>query len=107
MDHVAGIDDGHRLERVVPLVVKLVATDPMLANARLRGHGRAACVAPSLIGTAFARSTFLSNFPTEVLGTSSMNRTSSGSHHLATLSRKKSITSFSVTWPLNSGFATA
>jgi len=32
----------------------------------------------------FSRSTFLSNLPTEVLGTASMNCTSSGSHHLAT-----------------------
>ncbi len=31
-----------------------------------------------------ARRTFLSNLPTLVLGTSSMNANSSGSHHLAT-----------------------
>ena len=31
-----------------------------------------------------SRRTFLSNLPTEVLGTASMKRTSSGSHHLAT-----------------------
>src|SRR6266852_8082233 len=61
----------------------------------------------SLIGAAPARRTFLSNLPTEVLGTSSMNRTSSGSHHLATLSRRKSMISSCVTLPLNSGLATA
>src|SRR5207249_5255787 len=35
-------------------------------------------------GAAVARKAFLSNLPTDVLGTSSMKRTSSGSHHLAT-----------------------
>src|SRR5712691_7803859 len=59
------------------------------------------------MGAALARSTFLSNLPTEVLGTSSMKRTSSGSHHLATLSRRKSMISSCVTLPLNSGLGTA
>src|SRR5205807_8212311 len=101
------VGHSHQVQRVVPLVVELVAADPVLAVAHAGAHLRAAWVAPSLMGTALARSTFLSNFPTEVLGTSSMNRTSSGSHHLATLSLRKSITSCSVTWPLNSGLATA
>src|SRR5205085_6450793 len=42
-----------------------------------------------------ARRTFLSNFPTEVLGTSSMNSTRSGSHHLATRSERNSRTASS------------
>src|SRR5204863_7428747 len=47
-----------------------------------------------------ARRTFLSNFPTEVLGTSSMNSTRSGSHHFATLpSRKERIASASSATP--------
>ena len=49
----------------------------------------------------------LSNLPTEVFGTSSMNRTSSGSHHLATFPVRNSMTSSWVILPLNSGLATA
>src|SRR5260370_572394 len=99
---------------VVPLVGERVAPDRVVARGcpshQCPGpdtYGRAAGAALSLIGAALARSTFLSNLPTEVLGPSSMNRTSSGSHHLATLSRRKSITSSWVTLPLNSGLGTA
>src|SRR5437762_2366578 len=107
VDDVAWVDLHHRRQRVVPLVVELVAPDLVLANSGSNAHLRTSWVAPSWIGTAFARSTFLSNLPTEVLGTSSMKRTSSGSHHLATLSRRKSTTSSCVTLPLNSGLGTA
>ena len=48
----------------------------------------------------------MSNFPTEVLGTSSMKRISSGSHHLATLSVRNSRISSAVSLPLNSGRST-
>src|ERR1043166_8450332 len=68
-----------RRQRVVPLVMKLVAADSVLPYPRANAHLRTSCVTPSLIGCAPARRTFLSNLPTEVLGTSSMNRTSSGS----------------------------
>src|SRR5262249_47699736 len=53
-----------------------------------------------------SRSTFLSNLPTEVLGTASMKRTSSGSHHLATSGLRKSRISLSVSESLNSGLGT-
>src|SRR4029077_8903044 len=94
-------------QRVVPLEVSGVAPDAVLADSGTSHYFLTAGAALSLIGAALARRTFLSNLPTEVLGTSSMNRTSSGSHHLATLSRRKSITSSWVTLPLNSGFGTA
>src|SRR5690242_21272447 len=51
---------SHRRKRAVPLVVELVAADPVLADPRAGCHLRAAGVAPSLIGVALARSTFLS-----------------------------------------------
>ena len=43
------------------------------------------CVPRSLLILCVARSTFLSNFPTLVLGISSINAHLSGIHHLATL----------------------
>src|SRR5207302_5461504 len=102
------VDLGHRRQRVVPLVVELVLADAVLADPGTGAHRRASCAAALVvIGSALARSTFLSNLPTEVLGTSSMKRTSSGSHHFATLSRRKSTTSSCVTLPLNSGLGTA
>src|SRR5579885_381522 len=52
------------------------------------------------------RSTFLSNLPTLVLGTASMNSTSSGSHHLATRELRYSRISSLVIWSLNSGLGT-
>src|SRR6266849_6290789 len=107
VDHVSGVDLHGRRKRVVPLEVELVPPDAVLFDPRPDAHFRAASCTPSLIGAAPARRTFLSNLPTEVLGTSSMNRTSSGSHHLATLSLRNSFTSSSVTWPLNSGRGTA
>src|SRR5438477_7452721 len=113
--HLLGveIDDIPRLDldrggqRVVPLVVEGVMSDRVFPHACLCHHFLTTGAALSLIGAALARNTFLSNLPTEVLGTSSMNRISSGSHHLATLSLRKSITSSCVTWPLNSGLVTA
>src|SRR6185295_1183581 len=53
-----------------------------------------------------SRRTFLSNLPTLVLGTASMNTTSSGSHHLATRGFRYSRISSAVSWPANSGFGT-
>src|SRR5438309_3118869 len=47
----------------------------------------------SLYPANWSRSDFLENFPTDVFGTSSMNTTSSGSHHLATRGRRNSMTS--------------
>src|SRR5215831_7141832 len=62
-------DDGARVD------------GPPFRGGRDRQHGSYAFGFQSLKRS---RSTFLSNFPTEVLGTASMKRTSSGSHHLAT-----------------------
>src|SRR4029077_18090302 len=107
MNDVPGLDLNRRRQRVVPLVVKGVVSDRMFSYACLCHHFLTTGAALSLIGAALARNTFLSNLPTEVLGTSSMNRISSGSHHLATLSLRNSITSSCVTWPLNSGLSTA
>src|SRR6266480_1244955 len=107
VDDVAGLDLDHRRQRVVPLVVELVASDLVFTHSSSDAHLRTSWVTSAVMGTALARSTFLSNLPTDVFGTSSMKRTSSGSHHLATLSRRKSITSSWVTCPLNSGRGTA
>src|ERR1700674_3001382 len=107
VDDVARLDLDRRWNRVVPLEMEGVAADRVLSLSGSCHHRFTSCAVPSFSGTALARSTFLSNLPTEVLGTSSMNRTSSGSHHLATLSLRKSITSSWVTWPLNSGLGTA
>ena len=41
----------------------------------------------------WSRSVFFENLPTEVFGTSSMNTTSSGNHHLATRGSRKAMTS--------------
>ena len=51
----------------------------------------------SLPSSSLRLSTFLSNFPTLVFGTSSMNANSSGIHHLATRSRRWSHSSSHVT----------
>src|SRR6266852_5968482 len=107
VDDVARLDLDRRRQRVVPLVVEGVMRDRVLPYASPCHHFLTTGAALSLMGAALARKTFLSNLPTEVLGTSSMNRTSSGSHHLATLSRRKSMISSCVTLPLNSGLATA
>src|SRR5437773_2700579 len=104
---VAGVDLDHGRQRVVPLVVELVASDLVFTHSGSDAHLRTSSVTSAVMGTALARSTFLSNLPTDVFGTSSMKRTSSGSHHLATLSRRKSISSSWVTCPLNSGRGTA
>src|SRR6202162_3177038 len=93
MHDVARLDLDRRGNRVVPLEMVRVAADLVLARSSSRHQGFTSCLVPSFIGTAFARSTFLSNLPTEVFGTSSMKRTSSGSHHFATLSLRKSMTS--------------
>src|SRR5436309_11866797 len=53
-----------------------------------------------------ARSTFLSNLPTLVLGIVSTNSTSSGSHHLATRGRRYSRISSLVILPTYSGLGT-
>ena len=52
------------------------------------------------------RIAFLSNLPTLVLGISSMNRTSSGSHQRATWGRRNSNNSSCVSRPLKSGLGT-
>src|SRR5207249_4509077 len=93
VDDVARRDLHRRFQRVVPLVVELVATDPVLLYPRPNAHLRTSSLSPSLMGTAFARRTFLSNLPTDVFGTSSMKRTSSGTHHLATFSFRNSLIS--------------
>src|SRR5207244_11337258 len=103
VDDVAGVELDHGWQRVVPLVVELVASDLVFTHSGSDAHLRTSSVTSAVMGTALARSTFLSNLPTDVFGTSSMKRTSSGSHHLATLSRRKSISSSWVTCPLNSG----
>src|SRR5438105_4793410 len=107
MDHIACVDLHRWRNRVVPFVMDLVPSNFVLVGRCPRHHCRVAGAALAWMGSAFERSTFLSNLPTEVLGTSSINRISSGNHHLATLSRRKSSTSSCVTWPLNSGFGTA
>src|SRR2546421_12909858 len=53
-----------------------------------------------------ARSTFLSNLPTLVLGMASTNSTSSGSHHRATRGRRYSRISSLVMLPTQSGLGT-
>src|SRR5467141_3923055 len=98
MHDVSCRDLNRRRQRVVPLVMERLARNRVFTDLRVvRHHFLPAGAALSLIGTALARSTFLSNLPTEVLGTSSMNLTSSGSHHLATLSCRNSMTSSCVT----------
>src|SRR4030095_4905490 len=52
------------------------------------------------------RNSFLSNFPTLVLGTDSINTTSSGSHQRATRGRRNWSTSSLVSVPLNCGLGT-
>src|SRR3954470_14934094 len=51
-----------------------------------------------------SRRSFFENLPTEVLGTSSMNTTSSGSHHLATFGASQSTSSSFVS--VSPGFST-
>ncbi len=64
---------------------------PQITDERGRGQAVAAGAATSGRTWSLKRSRriFLSNLPTDVLGTSSMKTTSSGSHHLATLPSRK------------------
>src|SRR5439155_26635869 len=57
VDDVAGVDLDHRRQRVVPLVVELVASDLVFTHSGSDAHLRTSSVTSAVMGTALARST--------------------------------------------------
>src|SRR5690606_17619033 len=79
--------DPAAVARDVAMALLVDRVRPRRARAARARHRRARHASASAVGRTWsskrARRSFFENLPTEVLGTSSMNTTSSGVHHLA------------------------